>query len=850
MADKIEIIVEATDRASGVLSGIAGGLGTIGSIAAGGVVAMGLAKIGSGLSELFTGALQAASDWQILSLSLETLTARELAQGELVTKSKQVAVELTKTETAELARLKEAQQDLPLQIEKQQIAVEKLIAKRADLITKYGEDSIEVRDNAAAIELAKEKLDDFQTSVQTGIQRIGELEAKAASTTEEFYRVREGGMAMTEAMELAGPKAQDLLNWLRQLSVRSPFEYRTISDAFRFQMAMGGNTEQAKSLTEAMLDMGAGLGLSNDMFNRLSYNLAQALFQGDLTEANFRQLRMVGLDLGGVLQEELGMGLEDMREQFRAGTLTSEELVNVFTKYVGETLPGAANRMAKTFQGLKSNVADLFFFAGVDLLTPLLEGTGDTMNNLFSRALEFVNSGAIARVGDQIANVAGALIDAGPRSIEFREALSAAIGPTLTTLIMNTFDIIVTEFQIFKDIWDAVSDAFGAGGVSIIDIILRLSTAFRDFMVDVVAPFIRDHKDEITAAVTTILEFIGNVWDFLLPVLTDLWNWLSVNVPIAVAFLADAWRNVLWPALQEVGRWIGEVLIPWLMDVWTWLSTNIPPAVRALADFWTNVLWPAIQTAWSYIQPVLQALWNFLTVTIPDAVQRLRLMWESNWMGIRSIVEGAIENLKDIFDLFRLAWEGDWYGFGEKLREIWDNSWNAAKESLSAFIRDTLDMITNWWNDVKNINWWEIGSNIVRGIVDGITRGIEWLTNAATNASVAVTEIIRGFFGIHSRSTLTFGYGQYIAQGLTEGFTQGMNAFSISTAVPQLMNTVPAFGGVGVPVGGLASQFAGVAPSQPVVFVYQPYVSTASKEEAELILGPVIESYMRKKGVL
>ena len=68
-----------------------------------------------------------------------------------------------------------------------------------------------------------------------------------------------------------------------------------------------------------------------------------------------------------------------------------------------------------------------------------------------------------------------------------------------------------------------------------------------------------------------------------------------------------------------------------------------------------------------------------------------------------------------------------------------------------------------------------IGSDIVRGIWDGISGAGGWLMNQISGFASGVVDGIKGFFGIHSPSrVMRDQVGKYIAQGIGEGFTDEM----------------------------------------------------------------------------
>lgn len=82
-----------------------------------------------------------------------------------------------------------------------------------------------------------------------------------------------------------------------------------------------------------------------------------------------------------------------------------------------------------------------------------------------------------------------------------------------------------------------------------------------------------------------------------------------------------------------------------------------------------------------------------------------------------------------------------------------------------------------------------IGTNIVKGIWNGIGNTAQWLFNKIKGFKDAVLNKFKSFFGIHSPSTLLRDQvGTFMAQGIGEGFTNEMS--SVSKQMNKAMATV------------------------------------------------------------
>lgn len=157
------------------------------------------------------------------------------------------------------------------------------------------------------------------------------------------------------------------------------------------------------------------------------------------------------------------------------------------------------------------------------------------------------------------------------------------------------------------------------------------------------------------------------------------------------------------------------------------------------------------------------------------AIALLYLAWTNNFFGIRETATTVWEAIKLVFAAFKAAMSGDWTKFGELLRQAWDLVWALIEKRIAGawtFIKQAAQNIVNGVRAAFTIDWSNLGRNIIDGIINGLRNGISAVIDMARSVAAAAADAIQGFLGIHSPSTLMFGFGQMTAKG----FAQGMMA--------------------------------------------------------------------------
>jgi hypothetical protein len=178
-----------------------------------------------------------------------------------------------------------------------------------------------------------------------------------------------------------------------------------------------------------------------------------------------------------------------------------------------------------------------------------------------------------------------------------------------------------------------------------------------------------------------IRDTLTEVWEGTLkPAFEQLWNWLQVNIPLALAWLSDKWTNVLLPAITRVWAWIQGTLFPLFVTAFDWLKVKVPEALAWLSDKWENVLLPAIKKVWAWMNdtlfPFFKEVARFIDAVFKLAVQELTKAWEEKLLpGIKEVWKFVNEK---VFPLLK--------EFGKWL----DDTFGGMIENAAKVVKDTL----------------------------------------------------------------------------------------------------------------------------------------------------------------
>jgi hypothetical protein len=254
----------------------------------------------------------------------------------------------------------------------------------------------------------------FGKSSFNAVADAQQLEASLKSlVTTEMVKASNGTLDYAKATAKASKKTEELTGYIRDLSILSPYSNDIVSHAFQFNASMGQSITTAKKTTEALLNLGAGLSLSQEEFTGLSVAMGQVGSTGKITQQDLRQFanNRFGLDkLNDVfarMSDTTGVVIkntDDFNAAMESGKVTADDFYGALSRYASENYSGSVKEMAGTFRGMSSTFKDIGYWAKVDLFKPL----GDSFARAFSPVLEWLaktlGDGGFKEIGQKIAN--------------------------------------------------------------------------------------------------------------------------------------------------------------------------------------------------------------------------------------------------------------------------------------------------------------------------------------------------------------------------------------------------------------------------------------------------------------
>lgn len=379
---------------------------------------------------------------------------------------------------------------------------------------------------------------------------------------------------------------------------------------------------------------------------------------------------------------------------------------------------------------------------------------GEQMNKLMQMIYDAVHSIDWASLGATVANGINGLVDAVDwdlfgRLLAIRfttefDLLGGFLGQLDWTSILNAF---VNGFSgFFNELTEWIqSKDWSEIGKAVTE---KISNALQN--VDV-GKLTKALFDFIISAINGIADFLSGTDSYQLG--QDL-----------VDFAIRAVTSVDWAGLaQAIGRFFGEAFIE-ALDFMGGLVSRI-------ADYFEK------KVAEGPFDNVGLNIVYGIYYGIQDAITNV-----ASWV-VENVFNPFINGFKSAFGINSpstvMAEQGGYIiaGLKKGITDAISSVTETAKKILSA-IKSAFD----------NFSLFDIGKNLIQGLINGVNNMIETAKNAVANVGNAVIDKVKNVLGIHSPSTVFAEIGGYIDQGLANGITAAIPY--VATAMQGVVDAV------------------------------------------------------------
>lgn len=656
----------------------------------------------------------------------------------------------------------------------------------------------EFGDNAESIDALTRKQDILKKSLE-------EQAKKAKAAEDALKKMRDGGIEPTNP---AYQKMQTALNNTKADMVKIQKEIDDTSEKLKkskIDWESVGETvgKVGKAIGAGVAAMGAAIGAAAGAFLGLAESTREARENMGKLETGFTTAGHSAEDAKNTYTELYGILGDDGQATEAAAhlaKLTNNEkelatwtdiATGVYATF-GDSLPienltEAANETAKT-GAITGGLADALNWAGVseDEFQASLDkcSTEQERQALITETLNGLYSDAAKKYRE----VNGDIIDAQKATASLNSAmaeLGAIAEPIVTKLKQLAADLLqqITPFVelIGNGLVGALTGAEGAAQ-QFTDGLLGMVTFAIQKLTEMLPTFINFAFQMIANIATGIAQALPTLVPSLVQLVTDIVQVLIDNIPLLidaalqlVTGLAQGIINAIPVLVAALPTLITSLIdgllsaIPQIIqagiDLLTSIITALPEIIATIVAAIPEIINGIITALLENIPLIIQAGIDLLVALIQALPQIITTIVQAIPQIISGIVNALVQNIPQIIQ----AGVQLFVALIQNLPTIIVEIVKAVPQIVSGIVSALGSLVGEMVN---------AGANLLHGLWEGISSAASWLWDKVTGWASSLVDGIKGFFGIHSPSTVFAEIGTNMGEGVGVGFGESMDGVS------------------------------------------------------------------------
>ncbi|MFZ4838444.1 phage tail tape measure protein [Enterococcus lactis] len=337
--------------------------------------------------------------------------------------------------------------------------------------------------------------------------------------------------------------------------------------------------------------------------------------------------------------------------------------------------------------------------------------------------------------------------------------------------------------EFFSSIWDGIKEAASSAWEGIVNIL---------------APYVIAIKNVFQP----MIDFFTNLWSQIGSIAGSAWEIIKTAVMGPILLLIDLITGNFNQLKEDASM------------LWTTLTTNIQNIITTFVDIvvgYYTALKDTVINIWNLLTSTIKDVWNSFTTWIKETtnniVNSIRQGWNNLKQGTIDLFNNMIQGAKDLWNSFKAWFINLVIGTKDNIIQGWENlkqgtidTFNnlvsgaqEAWDNLVNAVSDTVDRITGWFDNLKNIDLLAAGKAIMNSFLEGLQNA--W--KSVQDFVGGIGDWIREHKGpIQYDRKLLIPAGQAIMNGLNKGLTGGFNEVqntvgSMAEFIAELFNANP-----------------------------------------------------------
>ncbi|WP_181350479.1 hypothetical protein [Thalassobacillus sp. CUG 92003] len=402
-------------------------------------------------------------------------------------------------------------------------------------------------------------------------------------------------------------------------------------------------------------------------------------------------------------------------------------IINLFAAFSDNSalIFSSLSSMAAKFREWSSTIAKS---DGFQQFIQYVQENGPKVISLIGNVITFiVNLGiALAPLGSKVLEIANSIISWMNAMLESHPvigkivAIATVLGGALIALIPN----IVAIASLFSGLGTKLVALFTRVN-GVLPIMTKLRTAFLAITGPVGIAI------AVITGLVALFVTMYNRFDWFREMVHTVWQAIKTAFQVALEFISNLVKTIVSNVVAFAGKQLDKFRAFW--------DENGAQIQRLVKKYFTAA-WTTIKSVMQFIKGLFQAVWPVISGAVKLA-----------WGIIKTVIGSGIDIILGLIKAGMSILEGDWSGAWEAIKGIAEDIWH------------------NIENFFSGIDLFQIGQDIIQGLIDGIGNMFGSIRDMVSKAADLVPDWLKKKLGIASPSKVTAKLGEFTGEGMIVG---------------------------------------------------------------------------------
>ncbi|PRO41048.1 hypothetical protein [Bacillus sp. LLTC93] len=274
-----------------------------------------------------------------------------------------------------------------------------------------------------------------------------------------------------------------------------------------------------------------------------------------------------------------------------------------------------------------------------------------------------------------------------------------------------------------------------------------------------------------------IKDFITGIWNGIKKAAITIWNGIKLYFTTLFKIYKTIFTTV-WNAISKVVKAVWNGLKKAAMTIWNGIKAYFTTLFKIYKTIFTtawNTVKKIVTTVWNALKNTASKVWNGIKSFFSSVLSGIKNFFVNNWNKIKSTTTTVFNTVKTFIGS---VWNKIKSTVANVVGGIWkavSGKFNDIKNTVGSKMNDVRSKIKSIWDKVmsffKGINLYNIGKNIIQGLIRGVGGMASSLYKKASDIVGNVKNTFTKLFNIHSpsrwmRDEIGYNLGAGMAVGL------------------------------------------------------------------------------------